>query len=80
MRRGQRRLARELAHKRQKVLSPAYGGRHTARRSHKVADSSWRMFISAHVHKNITTQSILRRFRNGNNQMGSQQNAENRRF
>lgn len=50
MRRGQRRLARELAHKRQKVLSPAYGGRHTARRSHKVADSSWRMFISAHVH------------------------------
>ena len=60
MRRGQRRLARELAHKRQKVLSPAYGGRHTARRSHKVADSSWRMFISAHVH--ISACSYQRMF------------------
>ena len=80
MRRGQHILTREPAHRRQDMVAPAYGGRHTARRSHKAADPGWSRFISAHVHKNITKQSFLRRFLNGYDQMGSQQNAENRRF
>ena len=53
LRRGQHILTREPAHRRQDMVAPAYGGRHTARRSHKAADPGWSRFISALAHKNI---------------------------